>query len=1315
MLYVYTLKPRVCHVACFAIVVLLLTFSGDIGKTDLASAQERQPFLTNAESVRMLSDSGAKLGYSVQLQGVVTYYDPDWPILYIQDESSGIYVELEKQDYSVKPGQLVEIEGISSPGSFLPVVSKASLKTLSAKWPFSIRHLSLDNLDIRQDDSQWMQIKGIVHNTYQDGHYTILETYDGKNKVQIRIRELSQTAASHLIDAVIQVRGVLAVITNSAHHPIGLELWVPEESRISVLKPPIEDTNQLPVTTVASIKKGWSGNPPVHRIRIQGTVMPSYKEGTLLVRDISGVIEAQTLFSRPIAPGDEVDLIGFADLDSPRPRIINAYYLRIKALAIESKEEEGLPTLKDINLIRKLSAAEAGRGYPVQVKGVITYHNPQLSMTFIQNGNDAIYLQSLDPALVLEEGKEYEVKGFSAPGDFAPIITKPIFRMIGPAPLPPLQTVTLEQLSTGQYDCLRVEVTGIVRSIRQVGNRWCLEMFNEGKGIEVWLPNLTASANIHSMQDAKITAQGICSIQISTWGSITGFRLNVPSMDGIHVLEQAKSDPFSAPLRSIRDVFRYSKQAEEGHRIRIQGVLLHQRPGVALYIRDATGSITIPISHTLPANSSDLLTVSGYPAPGKFAPSLEHALVKRLSTSPQPSPHVLPDAQALYNNFHGDLVQIRAKLIDQWHTVDGQNYLLQDLPENNGTFEALLESSSYGTNLPELRNGSELELTGIYLLREKATQKFGFHLLLRTPKDIHILKSAPWWTLKHTYWVLGVLFVLILLASAWATMLKRRVNRQTRIIRNQIEAEAALEKKYQELFEKSNDIVFTCDHIGTLKSVNPAGERILGYSTQELKELDPKQLLDPSSLPKISAWIKRRQGSTDCPNLECELIAKDGHSVLVEVNGDMLYSNGELTGAQGIARDITERKQAEEALRQSEEKLRQGQKLEAIGKLAGGIAHDFNNILAAILGYAELSTSEVSPQHPVKNHLEQIMKAGKRARDVVQQILAFSRKLDHERRPVYLQTILDEALNLLRATLPATIEIATEIDPECRPVLADSTQMHQVILNLATNASQAMKEKGGLLRIVLEPVWPTGSLYNHLPELPSGKYIRLSVSDTGPGIPAAIQKQIFEPYFTTKSIGEGSGLGLSVVHGIVKSHGGSIMVQSEDGQGACIRIYLPCCEELSDKPPIPKQEILKGRGRIMLIDDEEALVNLGRRSLEKLGYHVTGETSSVRALKKFSDDPQLYDLVVTDQTMPQLTGISLARELWKIRPGLPVIISTGYSEQLTSDTASGMGFYTFLNKPYTSAELAGVIGQCLFQGKEPEMGVGSNTVQLHNK
>jgi PAS domain S-box-containing protein len=1277
-----------------------LVFLWIIGSLSAAAAQESLPRLTSIAAIKRLSEAESRKGYPVQLRGVISYYDSDLHGFYLQDDLGGIFVELQKHDPSIKAGKFIEVEGTSASGSYLPIVAKTRYKFLGIENPLPAIKISLSKLNPFRDDGRWMQLEGIVHNTYQEGVFTVLEVYEGKHKVQIRIRDYSHSAAGNLIDSTIQTQGVLAVIADSARQPLRLELRIPNGNQIKILAPPPLLLNKIPITSIASLEKQWASGPPQHRIRVHGTVMPAKKENSLLVKDKTGIISAQTLFTRPIDSGDEVELIGFADLGSPYPRLINAFFLRIKATAIESNEEAGLPLLTKIQQVRSLSAKEAKRGYPVRIKGVITFHNPQLSMTFIQDDSDAIYLQSLDPTLYLEKNAEYEVTGFSAPGDFAPIITKPKFRLLGKASLPVAKVLSLNQLSTGKYDCRRVQVSGIVRYFQQVGNRWRLELFDGDKFIQVWLPSLANSSYLQSLQDSKIRVQGICSIQISEWGNINGFRLNVADLNEVTVEEPAKFDPSAAPLYPIRDIFRYSGQKASEHRIRIQGVLLHQQPGKALFLRDDSGTITVPISSIVPANPSDILVISGYPTPGEFSPTLEYALIKRLSSGPPPAPKILDDARALNGSIHGNLVRIRARLVDQWRGPEGLSFFMQDLAKNTTAFEAYLEKSAYRTADPVLRNNSELELTGICLLHPNGTQKSGLFFLLRTPADIRVIKNAPWWTTKHTIWAIGTLLSLILVAFVLVAMLKLRVNRQTKIIKQSLEIEAALERKYRELFEESQDIVFTCDQRGKLQSINPAGTRTFGYTWAEFLDMDPLKLVAPNSLPKIQEWIEKRQQGIECPVLECELLAKDNRCVTVEINGEILYANGEFSGARGIARDITERKISEEALHRSEEKLRHAQKLEAIGNLAGGIAHDFNNILVAILGYAELSTSEVPSDHPIASNLEQITKAAKRARNVVRQILAFSRKFENARSPILLQGIMEEVLHLLKASVPATIEIQTQIDPHCRPVMADSTQMHQIILNLVTNAAHAMKESGGCLSIELDNVNPMEGDAVAWQELPPGKYVRLTVRDTGPGIDPQIQKQIFEPYFTTKPVGEGSGLGLAVVQGIVESHGGAIQLISDIGKGACFYIYLPTCKEEISTPSKIQPATNGGKGRILIVDDEEAIVILGIRNLGKLGYHVTGETNSIHALELFLKDPQQFDLIITDQTMPQLTGLSLAQEMWKVRPNIPIIISTGYSDSITPENSDHLGFHTILHKPYTAAELSLAIQRCLSGNRE---------------
>ena len=393
----------------------------------------------------------------------------------------------------------------------------------------------------------------------------------------------------------------------------------------------------------------------------------------------------------------------------------------------------------------------------------------------------------------------------------------------------------------------------------------------------------------------------------------------------------------------------------------------------------------------------------------------------------------------------------------------------------------------------------------------------------------------------------------------------------------------------------------------------------------------------------------------------------------------------------GIAVDITDRVRAEEENKNLEAQLQQAQKMEAIGTLAGGIAHDFNNILSAIMGYTELSMLEIPERSPNMDNLNEILKASRRARDMVKQILAFSRQNQQERIPIQISSIVKEALKMLRGSLPTTIEIRNGIGNGIGIVEADATQIHQVLMNLSTNAAQAMRDKGGFLKIDLANVdVDAGKAASHA-DLRPGSYVRLTVSDTGEGMTQEVMERIFEPYFTTKEKDIGTGMGLAVVHGIVKAHGGAITVQSKPGKGSTLSVYLPIIEK-EIKPEAMMTEVLPtGHEHILFVDDEQALVDIARRVLEKLGYKVTTRVSSVEAVELFRAKPDQFDLVVTDMTMPNMTGDRLTKELMRVRADIPVVLCTGYSESISKESAEKIGIREFVMKPLAMKEIANAI------------------------
>jgi len=401
-------------------------------------------------------------------------------------------------------------------------------------------------------------------------------------------------------------------------------------------------------------------------------------------------------------------------------------------------------------------------------------------------------------------------------------------------------------------------------------------------------------------------------------------------------------------------------------------------------------------------------------------------------------------------------------------------------------------------------------------------------------------------------------------------------------------------------------------------------------------------------------------------------------------------SNGTVIGAIETLQDITEQIELQRQLRQT-------QKMEAIGTLAGGIAHDFNNILTAILGYTEIAMDDLAEGSRTHQSLEQVFNAGYRAKDLVRQILTFSRQNEQERQPVRISRIVKEALNFLRASLPSTIAIRQKITSDSALVMADPTQIHQVLMNLCSNAAHAMRETGGILEVSLAAVNLDPGASD--PGLRHGPYVNLTVRDTGHGMKREVMERIFDPYFTTKKAGEGTGMGLSVIHGIVRGYDGAIRVHSEPGAGTSFDVLIPRIDHAPDRKEEEGCEPLPtGTERILLVDDEEVIVEMEQLMIERLGYQVTARTGSLEALETFRADPGRFDLVLTDQTMPHMTGAELCRELLEIRPDIPIILCTGFSDLITPEKAEAMGIGAFIGKPLVRREIARTIRKLLDKG-----------------
>jgi len=502
------------------------------------------------------------------------------------------------------------------------------------------------------------------------------------------------------------------------------------------------------------------------------------------------------------------------------------------------------------------------------------------------------------------------------------------------------------------------------------------------------------------------------------------------------------------------------------------------------------------------------------------------------------------------------------------------------------------------------------------------------------------------------------------------------------------------ETKYRLLAENAKDVIWVRDLNMNLVYVSPSVEKVRGYTVEEAMSQSIEEVLTPDSLKKaLSLFARFRQmensEQADQYLVELEHRCKNGRTIWLELRMSWMHDkHGKRSGILGVSRDISERRQLEDQLRQSH-------KLEAVGTLTGGVAHDFNNILNIIIGNTDLALDDIPDGNPASVCLDNIRTASLRATDIIKQLLNFSRKTDPDLQPLKIIPIIKDVLKFLRSTIPSNIRFKENISDEDITVRTDPVQINQVIMNLCINAYHEMEETGGILEIAVMKDTLDEDAAGQYPDLTGGDYVKLMVSDTGSGIDPAIFDKIFDPYFTTKETGKGSGMGLSVVHGIVKNHNGAITVDSNLGKGTTFTIRLPAAAIKPGAETETAGEVPVGNETILLVDDEHLIVSMTEDMLKRLGYEVEARMNPVEGLELFRSKPDRFDLVITDMTMPQMTGVEFSKKLMAIRPDIPVIICTGHSARISAEKAREIGIAAYIMKPVIKQEIATTIRHVL--------------------
>lgn len=567
--------------------------------------------------------------------------------------------------------------------------------------------------------------------------------------------------------------------------------------------------------------------------------------------------------------------------------------------------------------------------------------------------------------------------------------------------------------------------------------------------------------------------------------------------------------------------------------------------------------------------------------------------------------------------------------------------------------------------------------------------------------------------LRTLGWGLAIALGVVVLLVGMTLILRRQVkNRTAELSRKntELEQEVQMRRLAEDALRRSNQLLsntFSSMRDGLvvidsredrILSFNAAAGAMLKYTEDELRDLPPTTLLQQyASVMEFRDVLSRAVADHGFYQAETRIRRRDDTTFPAElVITPIRDGNENFMLWVMIIRDISERVQAQRALQDSEARLRQAQKMEAIGTLAGGIAHDFNNILVPILGYAQIVRESLSEPGPCREYMDEILTAGYRAKSLVSQILSFSRSSDQQPEPIHLSLITQEVSKLLRASLPSTIQINLELHADEDVIAADPTRIHQVLMNLCSNAAYAMQFSGGALTIAVNDHEGPLLGWGAKEELGPGQFLRLSVSDEGEGIDPAIMHRVFDPFFTTKRHGEGTGMGLAVVHGIVSGYNGAVSVETAYGSGTTMHVYLPKTSAPAPQAPPCRRKKPRGRQeRIMVVDDEQMIVDMMQRYLSDLNYRVDVFTSSEKAMAHVSTDPDGIDLVITDQTMPRLTGAELARNILNLRPDMPIILLTGFSEMISESGARQIGIKRYMTKPFQPREMATTIRDLL--------------------
>ena len=1268
------------------------------------------PFLTRVEQVRRLSIEESKRGYPVRLDAVVTYADLDWNMLFVQDPTGGIYVDPAGSKQVLRPGQRVELEGTTQPGGYRPSVKMTRLiprneDLLPAAPRFSLAHLLTGD-----EDCQWGEVEGVVRTAEDDGSRLKLSLTSEQGRLSAIILVIQDGSRTNLINSKVRLRGVCGSTFDDLRQLTGIVMLVPRMAEVTVEKAgaawPIDPPRQA-IGAVLQLKPAEIDG---RRVRVEGSVTTIEPGKGFNLVDATGSVFVESGWNAEPEQGARLDVTGFVGTGKKQAYLQDASFHRTGVVSKGAMTSDAAKVLTSLQEVRQLSTAEATNGYPVRIHGIVTYHDPSWwNILFVQDATAGIYVNTGGQRLDLKPGDLVEMEGVTGPGEYAPVVTRPRIRTIAHTALPVASVSSFPELSSGCKDSLWVEVKGVVHSAAVREEHVFLDVVAENGRFEAMLPGICNGPPPLDLVDAAVRLRGVCGALFNQRRQLTGLEVYVPGIEFILTEESGPADPFSLPLRNISSLLQFSAEESAEHRVRVSGTVTLGKRDHSFYLQDDTGGVWVKTAQSAALAPGDQVEAVGFPSMGEVAPTLTDTIFRVTGQRPLPQPAAVTakrsrNADWNHEVFDARRVRIRARLLDAVSQGLEKQLVLQDGSE---IFSAIVGGNDPGGVVSSLRKGSLLELTGVCSVKvdQNRHPRF-FEVQLKGPDAIRVLDSPSWWTPERAFGVTGAMVVVILTGSGFVVALRCRVRRQTEMIRQRLEREAALEERYRDLVENANDFIYTHDLEGNYTSINQAGLRLTGYTREEILTMKAAELVAPDYRALARQMFEQKLAHGGVTTYEVEYVVRDGHRIALEINSRLVYEGSKPVGIQGIARDITGRKRAEDELRKAKAAAEQASRTKS--EFLANMSHEIRTPLNGVIGMTNLllQTRLTAEQ---RDFVETARASGDVLLTVINDILDFSKieagKLHFETIDFDLTEVLEETVELLAERAQSKgLQLGSLIGPAApRGVRGDPGRLRQVILNLTGNAIK-FTERG-------EVFVEIASVEESAEEV----LLRFEISDTGTGIAPEAQARLFQPFSqadssTTRKYG-GTGLGLVICKQLVERMGGEIGVRSAPGEGSTFWFTVRLEKQAAAHGPV-KRDDLAGL-RVLIVDDHPSKGKALSHRLHAWRVRnglICAPGDAVNFLCGAAAEGTPYDCVVLDLQRPRQDGVRLIRAIQSVPAlgGTRLVVLTQPNEgAFTPELAVG-GIAAVLTKPPRPSMLY----QCLARVRNKD---GSTTIHFYRQ